>query len=141
MKNDLRSTIVVLASIALSTPAACGGASADQRVVAGADAGLSCELPNIVNAVAQLLPALGKLVVGLIRGDGTFDHDALVAAAQPFRDTAFQCAMDAAVAAATASAPTGTARATTSGTAATAARQQWAEIKTQLGWKIVSTAR
>lgn len=127
----------ITAALLLVMVACAGG----QRVAAGVTAGLECEAPNIQNAVTQLLPALIKLVGTALRGDGTFDRSILQAIAQPFKNSEFQCAMDAAIAAtASGSTPapaTGTAaapapRATTA--TAIQLRDAWAGVRGDLGW-------
>lgn len=152
--------VVTAALVALVV--SCGGAPAGDRGAAGLQAGLSCEEPSVVSFVIQALPILIKAVVATFRGDGTIDGAALAVAARPMKDVGLQCAMDAAIAAATtpttaastaatlasatpktntattASATTASASAastpTTSQALSDANRRTWEEIRTKLGW-------
>lgn len=90
---------VVLALGGVALAPAC--ASWRQRSGQGIGAALQCETPNVQSAIAQLLPMATAVIVGAISGDGqSVDRAILKAVAQPFKDTALQCALDAAVAAA-----------------------------------------
>lgn len=151
-----RATSTRVATVALFALAiSCGGASAGERGASGLQAGLSCEEPSVVSFVIQAVPILVKAIVAMIRGDGTIDGAALAADAQPIKDVALQCAMDAAVAAATAPTAAAPAAATLASatpktnTAASASaastpatsqalsdanRRTWTEIRTKLGW-------
>lgn len=131
--------ILLIASCVSSCGASQGGPTAGDRGAAGVDAGLECEAPNIKNAVDQLVPAFIRFIKGLVRGNGTFDREALKAAAQPFKNTEYQCAMDAAVAAATAPAPEtnpGVRSIIAGGDAAgsEALSATWVEIRAELHW-------
>lgn len=127
-------SLVAFVAVAALLAVSCG---ARQRAGNAFEAGARCEAPNVTSAVSQLMPMAIEAIGGAISGDGLhIDRAKLRALATPFKDDAYQCAFDAAIAFVATPQPRqpGAAMAAGLEVDGAALRATWTEIRGDLGW-------